>query len=263
MDDNLSLVSLRTIFRFPFQGNQWLNRFLPGALLILAGHIIPIVPLLFVGGYYLQVMRQSIRGEELSMPAWTDWGKLAVDGLRGCFVYLVFLLPACLVMFAGWTIYFGTLFTTGFLSGVEQPDETLMGWAFLVSFGIFWLSMLFSTLFLFIGGAPLPAATAHMVAKERLAAAFYLREWTAILRRDVLGYFIAWVVVMGLGSILYLGYMTIYFTMLLCCLLPFFISPVLFYTGLVGAAIFGQIYRGGAQLDAPAVLEDQPATPST
>jgi hypothetical protein len=50
-------------------------------------------------------------------------------------------------------------------------------------------------------------------------------------------------VVAGLMAMLYLAIMLAYYTIILCCLIPFLLAPTSFYLLLVGAALFGQIYR--------------------
>jgi len=54
-----AITMLKAVFRFPFQG-KWRDRFLVGTALTFAGFVIPIVPLIFVYGYALQIMRQAI-----------------------------------------------------------------------------------------------------------------------------------------------------------------------------------------------------------
>jgi hypothetical protein len=50
-------------------------------------------------------MRQAVEGEELSLPAWEDWGRLAGDGLRTMLVGLAYLGPGMLVFWAGMGLY--------------------------------------------------------------------------------------------------------------------------------------------------------------
>ena len=49
-------------FRYPFQSPDGQSRYWIGAGLIFLGFIIPIVPLLFVGGYFMRVLRSRIHG---------------------------------------------------------------------------------------------------------------------------------------------------------------------------------------------------------
>lgn len=251
MSDVTSIPSLKATFRFPFQEPNWQSRFILGAGLLVAGFVIPILPGIFVYGYLLRVMRQALQGEGLSLPAWEDWWRLAVDGLRGTLVSLVFLLPGTLVFFAGMAFYFISTFSLPvLLSGAGSDADLAAPLLFLAIIAVMFLSVLVGSLLTVAGAIPLPVATAHFVARDRVGAAFHLREWWPLLRANKLGYFIAWVVVFGLMGILYFVTVMTYYTCVLCCLIPFLAAPLGFYLSLVGAALFGQTYR-----DSVAVLE--------
>jgi len=244
MPDVTSIPSLKATFRFPFQDPNWQSRFIPGAALLVAGFVIPIVPGIFVYGYLLRVMRQALQGEGLRLPAWEDWGRLATDGLRGMLVSLVFLLPGMIVSFGGMAFYFIGSFSLPVLMSSAEGDAALAApLLFLGSIAVMFLSMLVGSLLTVVGGVPLPVATAHFVAQDRVGAAFRVREWWPLLRANKLGYFIAWVVVVGLMGILYFVTVMTYYTCVLCCLIPFLAAPIGFYLSLVGAALFGQTYR--------------------
>ena len=253
MTETLTTISLKKLFKFPFQEPNWQGRFLVGSVLILAGFFIPILPGIFVAGYILQVMRQVIAGQEPTLPAWEDWGKLAIDGLQAMVVGFVYYLPAMVVMFGGMSLYFFGTFTFPFMAANTTDPAQAMGSFMAFTFGsmaIMFLSMALGMLLLLVGAVATPMATAHFVANDRLGAAFRLREWWRILRANKLGYFVAWVVVFGLSMVLNFGTMLLYYTIVLCCLMPIVDAPILFYVGLVAAAIFGQTYREGVALQA-------------
>lgn len=251
MTDTLTTDSLKRIFKYPFQEPNWRGRFLVGSVLILAGFFVPILPGIFVAGYILQVMRQVIAGQEPSLPPWDDWGKLAVDGLQATIIGFVYFLPAMIVMFGGMGLYFfGTFFPPLLVAGANDPTQ-MVGGMLAVTFGsmaIMFLSVVLGMLLMLLGAVATPVATAHFVASDQLGAAFRLREWWRILRANKLGYFIAWVIVFGLYTVLNFGTMLLYYTVVLCCLMPIVAAPVLFYVGLVATAIFGQTYREGVAL---------------
>jgi hypothetical protein len=246
MSEAITTRSIRTFFKFPFQGPNWQRRFLIGAGLIFAGFLVPIAPLVFVNGYILRVMRQAIEGEELVLPEWEDWGGLAIDGLRVMLVDLVYLLPG-IAVFVGGMILYWISFTLLMVAAEGGGDAALQAPLLsMVSIGIMFLSMLVSSVLSLLGGVPLPMATAHFAAQDKVAAAFRVREWWALLRNNKLGYFIAWVIVAGLMAIWYFVGMMAYYTVVLCCLIPFLGAPLGFYLSLVGAALFGHAYREGA-----------------
>jgi hypothetical protein len=249
VSDELSMNSLKSLFRFPFEGPQWQGRFVVGSALMLAGMIIPIVPSLFVGGYVLRVMRQALAGQAPSLPEWDDWGGLTRDGLSVLVIGLVYFLPALVVWIGGMALYFaGTFYLPFAAAGGADEAQAFTSFMMLIlgSMAVMFLSMALGTLFSILGAVALPLATAHFAAEGRLGAAFRLRQWWPVLKADKLGYFIAWVIVAGLLTVLYTASLLLYSTMIFCFLIPFLLAPIGLYVALVGAALFGQTYRQAA-----------------
>jgi hypothetical protein len=244
--EELSTASLKKLFRFPFSSPNWQGRFVVGAALTLAGSVVPIVPLIFVAGYVLRVMRQALAGQEPTLPEWNDWGNLTRDGLKVMLINLAYFAPALIVFVVGMGLYFAGSFYLP-LAASTGGDEADAAAAFLLmmfgSIAVVFLSMALGTLFSILGAIALPMATAHFVAEGRLRAAFRVRHWWRILKADKLGYFIAWVIVAGLIGVLYVGVMLGYYTLVLCFLVPFLVAPIGFYVALVAAALFGRTYR--------------------
>ncbi len=246
MSEKTALGGLKRFFAFPFAGPDWQKRFIIGAALILVSFFIPIIPLILVGGYVVQVMRRGIEGQDLTLPAWEDWGKLGVDGLRYGVVGLAFMLPGFLVYFGGMGIYM--LSSLLLPMSMQMMEHGRGGFAVIPLFFVVGMIILFVSIFLgmiltFLGAIPLPAALAHFVAKDQVGAAFRFREWWPLLWRNKMGYFIAWVLCGGLLGILYYGIMMLYVTLVLCILVPVLTAPLLFYLALVCAAVFGETYR--------------------
>ena len=262
MAEPMSMPSLKSIFRFPFQGAGWEKRFLIGVGITFLNFIIPIVPGVFVGGYTLEVMRRAVRGEELSLPDWTDWGKLGMDGLKYLLVNLIFLLPGSLIYVGGFLFYFIVTFGFSFGSAVAQNSngfESTFVPVFLLSMAIFIISMFLGPLLFLLGAIPLPAALANLANEDRLAAGFRLRQWWPALWKNKLGYFIAWTIVFGLSFIIYMATFTAYISCILCWLIPFLIAPLGFYVSLVYAALFGLTFRDSLEsLAAEKPVEPQP-----
>lgn len=254
MSDTTTITSLKEIFRFPFTGPEWRSRFLLGCALILAGLVIPILPGLLVAGYALRIMRQAIEGNELSLPPWDDWGKLFMDGLRYAVVSIVFFLPGFIVIGIGLAGYFG-----GFFVGATQ--ETAEGFGMMLAgMGIYFIGLAVGMLLLALGAIPLPAATAHFVAQDNLAAAFRVREWWPILKANKLGYLIAWVTAFGLYSVQSFALGILIYTIVLCCLLPFAIPPAILYLSVFSAALFGRTYQESRALLAGLEPTSEPPT---
>jgi len=268
MAEPISVPSLKSIFRFPFQGAGWEKRFLVGALLTFVSFIIPIVPVIFVCGYLLEVMRRAVKGEELVLPDWTDWGKLGLDGLKYILVNLVFLLPGTLIYVVGFVFYFIATFGISFGSAFAQNSQSMPAAfvpVFLLALFVFFISMFLGPLLFFLGAIPLPAAIANLAAEGHLAAGFRLRQWWPALWKNKLGYFITWTILFGLFFFLYLAFFLVYITCILCWLIPFLIAPMGFYLGLVYAALFGQTFRESMQSQQvePPAQPAEPAAPTT
>jgi hypothetical protein len=241
-------TQLRQVIRYPFQSLDWQSRYWIGVGLFFLGFIIPIVPWLFVAGYFMRVLRNRIQQQELVLPAWDDWGSLALDGLRQMILTLVFLLPGFLVLFGGQVLYFISFFAATFSASAGDPSNPGPILAMFGSMGIMFLSLALGMLLMFLGVIPLPMALAHCAAKGSLGAAFRIGEWWRLLRLNAWDYFIAWVVIAGLGMILATALMLVYYTLVLICLVPFLSALIGFYLLLVHGSLFGQVYRDSLQM---------------
>jgi hypothetical protein len=246
MSDRPTLNSLQPLFTFPFRDHKWQNRFLIGVLVFFAGFAIPILPGIVLLGYTLRITRQAIHDQELHLPAWDDWGRLALDGLRAFVVSLVYLLPGSVVMLGGSAVYFASTIAIPSMATAADADRALflaMPLVLLVSMGIMFLSMFLGMILSVLGAIPLPIATARFADKDQVAAAFKLRALWAILKANAWGYLVAWTIVMGLFGMLYIVFAAVYMSMVLCCLLPIVVAPAAFYLSTVSAAVFGRAYR--------------------
>jgi hypothetical protein len=241
------MSELKHYFRFPLQDRESRTRFALGCALMLAGYVVPILPGLLVYGYALQILRRSAQGEAPSMPAWEDWPGLLSLGFRGTIVQLFFTLPALAVFLVGFGAYFGALIPFSIASSTDAgvSDPAILG--FLAAMLILMLSVVLGSVLLVLGLLPLPASIAHFAAQDRLAAAFHIREWWRILSANWLGYFVAFVVVSGIFGLAYWAFMILYSTLVFLCVGFLVIVPAGVYTLLVGAALFGEAYREGAE----------------
>jgi len=242
-----SMSELKQYFRFPFQDRESRSRFALGCALMLAGYVFPIIPGLLVYGYALRILRLSARGEAPSMPAWEDWPGLLSLGFRGTIVQLAFTLPALAVFLVGFTAYFGAIIPFSIASSTEASVSDPAILLVFVAMLILMLSIVIGSVLFVLGILPLPASVAHFAAQDRLAAAFRIREWSRILSANKLGYFVAFVVVSGVFGIAYWAFMILYSTVVLLCFGFLVVVPAGLYTMLVGAALFGEAYRDGAE----------------
>lgn len=247
MSQVATVPSLKSVFKFPLAGREWQSRILIGSALSLGGFLI--VPTLFIYGYLLRILRQAIAGEELTLPAWDDWGRLAGDGLRVLAIFLVYTLPGLVVIYGGMALYFISVFGFVAVAGQGQSNmPALAGFLPLVSMLIMFVALGLGMLLLFLGYIPLPVALAHYAARGELRAAFRVREWWPLLGANKLGYLIAWVVILGLSSLVSYATMVAYYTFILCIPALILAIPFGFYLLLVAAGLFGQAYRESAAI---------------
>lgn len=258
MPEEMTTTSIKMLLKFPFKGRDWRGRFLIGTLLYLACFVpfLGLAAAIVIVGYVIQVMRRASKGEELTMPAWDDWAGMLKDGLQAVVVQIAYMLPGLVVFYGGMFLYFVAIIGVNILipfMGGENGDPRvgiLLVLLFFGGFAIMFLSIAVGWLLMILGMIPLPMALAHFSAQGKMSAAFRIREWWPLLRANKLGYFIAWVVVVGVGAILYLALMPLYlalsFAFFLLPFLMFFVLivlvPLYLYLSMVGAAVFGRTY---------------------
>ena len=248
----LTANSLKDILSFPFHGKDWQTRFLIGVGLMLLAFV-PILPWILYMGYYGRILRGSIRGEELELPAWEDWGKLAMDGLRLFGVNLIYMLPSQIVMFGGMAAYFvGFFLLIPVMEAAERTPEVAAAVPAIMFalMGVMFLAMFLGYLLMFLGAVPLPVALARVVEQEKFSAAFKLGEISKLVWRNKAGYFMAWVILAGLFAIFYFFGMMFYMTLILMWVFFILAIPFGFYLMVISAALFGQAYRESLTMDA-------------
>ena len=234
------------VLAYPFRDPNWKNKLLVGSAVMLAGFVVPVVPGLFVMGYFARILRQVIAGGEWCLPEWDEWGQMLGDGLKLFGVSLVYSLPAIVLMVAA----FGLSFVPSFMPlFAPVTDESQTGaWVA----GMFAASMLglvlmgLATLLVLVALLFQPPAMAHMVARGPFGAAFRVRKWWRIVRANWAGFALAYVIAMGLGMVVYSATMVLYMTLVLCFLMPFVLAPLEVYLVMIAGVVFGEAYRTGA-----------------
>jgi len=233
------------VLAYPFRDPKWGNKLLVGSAVMLAGFIVPVVPGLFVMGYFARLLRQVIAGGEWRLPEWDEWGQMLTDGLKLFGVSLVYSLPAIVLMMVALGLSFVPSFVPFFQSGVDESQigawvaaifgASLLGWALMGLATLVWLATLLFQ----------PPAMAHMVAKGPFGAAFRIREWWRIVRANWAGFALAYVIAMGLGMVVYTAMTVLYMTLVLCVVIPFVLAPLEVYLVMIAGAVFGEAYRTG------------------
>jgi hypothetical protein len=244
----LTTSSLKDLLAFPFRGKDWQNRLLIGMGIMLLGFV-PFLPWMLIMGYFGRIMHRTIRGEELELPEWDEWGKLLIDGLRLLGINWIYLLPGYIVMFGGMAAYFGGFFVLMPIMGTQSSDAAaVMSMLMFALMGIMFLSMFLSYILLFLGGVPLPVAMARVVEQEKFAPGFQLGEIHRLLWNNKGSYFTAWVILAGLMAIFYSITMIFSMTMIFFWAIFILAVPFGFYLLSITAALFGQAYRESLSL---------------
>jgi hypothetical protein len=247
MSQSFTSSDLQRLLGFPFRDPRWKTKWLIAGALMLAGMIIPIVPTLFLYGYFAEVMRRVIAGgQEPSLPEWDDWSQKLLDGLRLAGAGLVYCLPLILLFLVGMGLYIGLSIVPLLVAGAEasSPEVAL---APLVGSGVWMLVMGVAMILGLVTGAILPGPIAHTVAKGEFAAALRFREWWPIFRANLGGFLLAYVLLMGVGMVLSLVTQVLYLTIVLCILAPFVLAVTSVYLLLIAGVLFGQAYRTGVE----------------
>jgi hypothetical protein len=239
--------SLKELLLFPFAESDWLKPFAVGTLMLLASYLVPIIPLIFVAGYFVQVMRVSFVDRRLALPKWDDWSKIGKDGLRASIISLAYLAPGILILLMGFTVYFlATLMFPLALAipadNVEAVAPVAGGLAFAAALIVLLTTVLVSTVLILLGYLLLPLAIAHAAYHESISAAFRFSELWSMLRSHLLKYLLAWIIVFGVGLAAGLLLNLLYFTVVLCCVAPLVAVPLSFYILLITGGVFGQVY---------------------
>jgi hypothetical protein len=143
------------------KSEEWLKTVLIGGILTLLG-----ITSFLVIGYLMRVLRRTMHGDE-EPPVFDDWERLAIDGLKGFVVTLVYsFIPAAL---SGFVLAFGAVSLFGGVAG-ESAAATAFG-------GIVVLVGLLVAVVLGLAAAyVIPAAIAILVETDAIGAAFSWRR---------------------------------------------------------------------------------------
>jgi hypothetical protein len=195
-----------------------------------------------------KIARRIIRDDgELQLPDWNDWGSLFKDGLKISVIGFLFSLPALLVFFFGFAAYFGSFIGLMIESsrGIESTEMLILYTICL----FIWIFSLFIGLFLiFVAGFFLPPAIMHTVNESSIGSVFHIRQWWSIFRKNLSGFLISFVIVFGLSHLVLYAIYGLYYTIILCLIIPFVSSFGVFYLSLVSFPLFAQAYKEGLPL---------------
>ena len=236
MTTRFTSQNLQTIFKFPFQDEKWKSKLAVFAAIGLVS--ILIVPGFFIGGYIYEIMRRIIvKKEEPSLPEWDDLGGYFRNGLKMFGVGFIYGLPALITLIP----YFVIVLPMIAMEPIPSEYEPLFLIGMTVSMGL----MMVGSLIGIVTQMFSLAAIGYMIEKGEFQAAFRIREWWPIFRKNIGGFILAYVILMGCGWIIGFAIQFIMLTIILCVLVPFLWAAVYAYLGVIGGVLFAQAYNDG------------------
>jgi hypothetical protein len=161
---------------------EWVKTVLIGGVLTLF-----VLPLFLAIGYYVRVLRATMHDDE--PPVFDDWGGLAVDGLKGLAIYLVYgFVPAAVGGIIAFVGVGGAIAGNSGAAGVVGFLVALVG--FLVAFVLGLVAAYIA-----------PAALANYVEKDDLMAGFAFGEIRSAIttRAYATGWLTAFAMLLGAG----------------------------------------------------------------
>ncbi len=230
---------LNQLFLFPVRDGEARKQFLIGALIYLAGSIVPVVPLVLASGYTARIMRQVLNGEPPRMTAWDRWEEFLQDGIRMFGVRLIYMAPLLLFLMPIMAVTFTMPF---WMEAVSSSDaDAFLALIPLAVAGAFMFIVPLS----FALGLITFAAETHVVQTAEFAAAFRFREWWDVFRKNWGGFLVAFAISYAVSMALTVVMQIAIITIILICLLPLILPGITMYTTLVMYAAIAKAYKDG------------------
>jgi hypothetical protein len=245
MSSVISTGNLQNALTFPFRDKKWGGKFAVAGLFVLLSPIIPIIPILLLLGYAARVMRRITNEDgQPALPEWNNWENLLTDGLRLLGINIIYLIPGIIMIIIGYLAMIIPAIASS--SGYDRLFSHELG----MMVGL-WFFMGLGILYLLVTKFALGAIQVHVIAKQRFGAGFEFNDWWRILRANLGGFLLAFVIFIGLTQLLAGAVAITWLTICLICLVPFIAILVGVYLQLVAAALYALAYREAAEKLAP------------
>jgi hypothetical protein len=217
-------MDINKALTYVFDDERWVTKSIIGLVLSFLGFLI--VPIIFVQGYLVWIVRNVMDGLEFPLPEWDDWGKMFMDGLNLFIALFVYSLPAVLLMVCGGLLFLPAGMAEGDVAGALAAGG---GIGFMV---LSCLAALWGLAMIVLG----PAITIQYAREGTLGACFRFSEVIAVTRDHIGDIAIAVVVLIGLGIVLGLIGVIPFIGWLVAL-------AASIYTTFVSGHLFGQIGR--------------------
>src|SRR5688572_21829032 len=130
------------VLLYPFRSVKWKEVFLVGGALGLASLFMPLIFALFPA-FGVRAMRQSIRGDQPTLPLWNDFGQLIKDTVWFVVVLLVYMMPSILIAVAAIFFFMLTfLIAPATLIGAGRQGGEAFGLIFVSGWIIYMLGII-------------------------------------------------------------------------------------------------------------------------
>lgn len=232
---------------FPVRDAESQKEFLIACVVMLAGFIVPILPMLVLMDYSAGIMRQIVEEKKApSTPGWRerDWSEMLLDGLRLWGTQIVLMLPLFLLMACAFIFIMSG--SAGFAAFSDKHTNSFAPIAML----LFMIGFLFFGLFGVLSlpyGVIVSAALPHVAVKRSFQAAFEFKEWFSIFSKALGQFVLGYVIIMIAGFIFAFIMQIAMLTIVLICIIPLLIIPFSTYQLLVMNAVFAQAYAIGSE----------------
>lgn len=236
--------NLKNSLVYPFKDPMWMQKVAIAVLLACGGMIIPLIPSLLFMGYLMQIMTDIIvENKSAALPDWTDWGGYLKQGIKLFGVKMVYTLPGVILLGLTIGLTFVLSFAMPFLGESLEREPFLLLLLFFSVFGIIIVTNLISTILLGLGYIMVPPAVCRIVQTGRFTSAFEISGWWQIVRKNVIGFVVVTLMLLGMASLLYVAFYWTYFFVFCCAAIIVVWMAVGVYFLLVASAAYASAYR--------------------
>ena len=253
MTSTVTMEGVKKAVFFPFKGEKWGTKLLIGSVITLAFYIpvVGIAAAIVLAGYFGQIMKRVIVAEEdPELPDWKEWETLFLDGIKIAGASLIYMLPGLLCMVAGYILFLvldiAFVATTSSMNSYSSSFPAAFVGNMVGMFvglglvGVGALLMLVMSIFL-------PPALGNLIDKDNFGAAFRIKEWWPVLRANIGGYLLAIALLIGTNSLMIMVTYCLYFTVILCILIPFSMCICIYILGSMAFSLYAVSYRDGTK----------------
>ena len=213
-------------FSFTFDDEGWLTKVLMGGLFSFLSIILIGVP--FLIGYFLETLKNVYLGQPRPLPNWGDnLGGMFVKGIKAMVGVLIWSLPI-IILSCAFGVINGSL-GAAMPSGNSSAAQGAVGVLVAVSFCFWCLIFLYSLVLTVV----LPAALMNFAVDEKIGDFLAVGDLFGFISRNLGNYLIAIILYWVASAVASFG-------VILCVVGVFFTT---FWSMLVGAHLFGQVYR--------------------